>query len=228
MVCIQYVHTRCNGRVLDISRTCTRFAHDRLRARLGDEPTLVNWEYFMPTARLPTPFERSLLKRIAKPPTMAMQFSRVRIGPDHFRTKRCDRRFKTCERYLKAKFHTDYLYRGRALVDGLETRYAELTDVILLRLTDDRWFTLLRANWYKSGAASLDPDTRNVILDTSGGFDTGIDSIVEAQHIAYQVVLSELPVRQWGEAPRCVVLDRYFDSRIEIIAAMPPPTTASA
>jgi hypothetical protein len=179
----------------------------------------------MPTNRLPTPFERSLFKRIAKPPSKAAQFSRVSIGPDHFRTKRCDMRFKTCERYLKAKFDTDFLYRGRALVNGLETRYAELTDVILLRITDDRWFTLLRANWYKSGAASLDPDTRNVHLDTSGGFDTGIDTIVEANNIAYQVVLSELPVRQWGEAPRCVVLDRYFDSRNEIIAAMAPTTT---
>lgn len=176
----------------------------------------------METERLPTPFERALLKKIAKPPAKARQFSRVRIGPDFFRVERIDRRRITCGRYLKAKFLTQYRSsaRDQNWVECLETRYAQLTDVIAFRLAD-RHFTLLRADWYRSGAASVHPDTRNVILDMSRGYDRSMESIIEAHKISYQVALHELPARRWGETPRCVVLDRYFDSRTEVIAATP-------
>lgn len=178
-------------------------------------PTIINAPVWLPEGRELTSVERDLLMQA---PRTVRTAKRVKIGRDTLRVRALDMKQKgSDQRYFKAWFHRTY--RARAgdpnPAAGIQMRYAELMSIFEVTVGRNEPQVLLKGRWFPHAAQSFHEPSQNMVLETDRAWDN-VEPLVEACKITGMVVLAPFPVITGIVAPRSVVLDKNFDSLIEL------------
>ena len=179
-------------------------------------PSIINASLWLPEGRELTPLERHLLMQA---PRVVRVAKRVKIGRDTLRVRALDMKRKgSDQRYFKAWFQRTFVSRAGDMnpATGFEMRYVELMAIYEVTTWRGEPQVLLKGRWFPHAAHSFHKPSQNMVLETDRAWDT-IEPLVEACKITGMVVLAPFPVDPGIEvAPRSVVLDKLFDTMLEL------------